>query len=265
MHEGLPDKHKPSSANRGVLNEVVRLVANHAIDILALQEVDYSPKGESPILAALASGTQLGYIAQATLSASALTPGRFSGLAVASSYPIVASQFHMLPNPNLRVERDGQMMQTFDKGVLACTIDIDGTFISMTSVHGYPFHRFARDASEPEFNSVWGTLARVLSASGTRPFIVGGDFNTAVRSLVVDRASSKLRRAVGEVPTHRGLAIDDILYSAGLVSSGRAMVIPNFSDHHLCVADLKVIQNGGKTTDADSGQSTVATRASTIS
>jgi endonuclease/exonuclease/phosphatase family metal-dependent hydrolase len=238
VHEGFTDNDHSDLARDRAAAATAQMIRSYGLDLVAFQEVDFDQDGYSRVLAAVQAGTELQHIQTWMLSPSSFVPDGRSGLAIASRYPIASSSTYKIPNPELEVDYRGTQIRTFDKGILACLIDAPVARLCLGSIHSYPFHRFQRQAQESEFAMIWQELADFVTTICAGRLLVAGDFNTARRDLLTEKTDLALRRAVGEVPTHRGLPMDDILYSDGLAMLGQPKVVPNFSDHHLCIADF---------------------------
>jgi endonuclease/exonuclease/phosphatase family metal-dependent hydrolase len=167
-----------------------------------------------------------------------------AGLGVLSRYPIRQWRLHLLQNPELRAVHDGVEMLSHDKGVLVCTLIIPNGSIDVASLHVFPFHRFGRTAQDAEFGRVWTSLADGANHSSTRSIVLAGDFNTPQRTLALRALHRPFVSAVGDRPTHNGQSIDDILYSSDLSPVRPVEVVPTFSDHHFCVAELALPRSG---------------------
>jgi endonuclease/exonuclease/phosphatase family metal-dependent hydrolase len=239
VHEGLPAgiDHGPPIAR--VFDGMVDLINDLDIDVICFQEVDYTPELKSNTLNAVARGTALSHFAAYDLSPSSFFPGMRTGVAIASRFPLYGQKKTKLPNPNLTVRVKSGRIGSHDKGHLSAKVDLWGREVSIVSLHALPFHVFGQEAADPRFGYVWENLARGLTTRQDAPLLVCGDFNTPQRDLVLSDATTHLNRAVGDQPTFDDLALDDILYSRHF-EERRTRVVPNFSDHRACVADLEL-------------------------
>jgi endonuclease/exonuclease/phosphatase family metal-dependent hydrolase len=213
-----------------------RLVRDQDIDVLALQEVDFDRNGDSAVLSGLLEATELHYVAAFPLSDSSFEPGKRAGVAIASRLPIDGVAGHFLPNPHLAASAQGRRYSTHDKGYVRCAINVGFTRLVIASIHGFPFHRFGRRADEPQFADIWRSIPQHLQQGEDQDLILCGDFNTEDRRLLVDSFDAPLAAAFTGFRTHNNMAIDDVLFSAGLRPATTPKVLENFSDHHLCIA-----------------------------
>ncbi|MFG2061547.1 endonuclease/exonuclease/phosphatase family protein [Micromonospora sp. NPDC048871] len=238
VREGLPYPSEDPATRPQALDELVGLIREKSIDVLALQEVDFSFDGESAVLAAILGRTELQYAATLPLSDSSFEAGRQAGVAVVSRYPMAGIESFLLPNPGLWTERGARRLSLHDKGAVVCSIDFGLTELKVASLHSFPFHRFGRDARDPAFADVWNTISSKLPRWPGSQLIICGDFNTEERALLLDAFSSSMVRAFDGRPTHFGKEIDDIVFSASLGVAASPRLVSNFSDHDLCLVDL---------------------------
>lgn len=235
--EGLPEHCTTVAAQPDALAPLVALLAEYDVDVLALQEIDFDPVGRSAVLDALRD-SPLGHVYAEPLSPSTYLPDHRAGLGIASRVPIVGHGLDLLPNPGLQIEANGQRMHSFEKGMIAGTVEFDGLRVTVASVHALPFRRFGRTPDEAEFAPIWQALADELGKFDGDPLVVCGDFNTPRRDLLLDVSDRVLARAIGDRPTHRGQSTDDILYSTELIPAAEPLVLPTCSDHELCLVYL---------------------------
>jgi len=220
--------------------DVAGPINHHEIDVIALQEVDFDRRGSSRVLDDIHANTKLRHIQRFPFSPSAFFPDARAGVAIASRYPIVQKREVILPNPELRITRDDQVYDSYDKGMLVCEINADGRPLILVSVHMFPFHMFERDADHGDFDGIWRALRKHLGELGAaRPLVVAGDFNTDNRGLLRDVDGRPLTGTTRGQVTHRGYAADDILFSPEVPFPPRAEVLDTFSDHRLCLVDLR--------------------------
>ena len=239
VREGVPEGYEKRPPHSTVLDDMAAKVRELELDLLVLQEVDFSSNGDSHVINAIKSDTHLQNSREYSYSPSSFYAGMRAGMALVTRFPIVRHSSFLLPNPDLKVSYEGRQVGTFDKGVLSCVVDMNGIRTSVVAVHMFPFHMFERSASDPAFASGWEHIRRLIARLG-EPLIVAGDFNTSKRDLVVRGSEQRLQSAVDAQITHRGFSADDILYSAGRFRIDRVDVLDNFSDHQLCVAELAV-------------------------
>jgi len=239
LHEGLPAGIDHGPPQPSVFEDVAALINRLAIDVVCFQEVDYTPTGESGVLSAVAGRTSLRHIASHTLSPSSFFTGMSTGVAIASRFPLRDVERTMLPNPGLTTRVKSGEIGSHDKGHVSAKADFWGREVSIVSLHALPFHVFGKEAADPRFGYVWTRLADGIANPRNKPTLVCGDFNTPQRELVLTNSAVRFASAVGNRPTFEDLAFDDILYSEHFASR-RIEVVPNFSDHGACVADLEL-------------------------
>ncbi|GAA2795089.1 hypothetical protein GCM10010441_20440 [Kitasatospora paracochleata] len=241
LHEGLDaeaDPH-PGAADSNSMHSVAHLVREHGIDVIGLQEVGFDADGTSELLDFLQAATPLRHIARHPLHESSFFPGRLSGVAIASRFPLYALKRHSLPNPRLSVQLGDAEIRSHDKGFMSAQFDIGEIRIGVTVVHALPFHLFRREAADAEFKPIWEYLSTRIGEEDAKHAIICGDFNTPDRGLLLRDGFLKLSSAMGKQPTYKDVALDDILYGFGL-RVGSATTVDNFSDHKLCIAEVLV-------------------------
>ncbi|MGW5733050.1 MULTISPECIES: endonuclease/exonuclease/phosphatase family protein [Streptomyces] len=241
LHEGIDASsgafaHGAGPANPRATEEVVAMIAERNVDVAAFQEVGFDRHGHAELLAELRRRTPLRHVAAHPLHASSFTPGRRSGVAVASRFPLRKTGRYVLPNPGLRVVLDGQEIHSHDKGHVRVTVGLGESEVDVTSLHSFPFYLFRRDAAEPEFKEIWRALADQLERpGGPRRLLVCGDFNANASELLLDTLDVPLVSTFDGRPTHRGRSVDDVLHSPDLVLT-ESVTVDNYSDHLACVA-----------------------------
>jgi endonuclease/exonuclease/phosphatase family metal-dependent hydrolase len=233
VHEGITAGH---AAPRDGEAFWAPLIAAR-VDVAALQEVRFSTSGDLGDLELVAKRAGLPHIAAFPLSVSLFDSEASAGVALLSRRPLCKKRPRKLPNPGLRREGNGSVLDSHDKGLLEAVFDHDGQPVRMISLHALPFHRFGRVPQD--FESIWTALAELIEPVTEVPLLIAGDFNTNHRELLTDRVQGKLHSAIGQQITHENRATDDILYTDmfRLISQD---VVPTYSDHALCLAELEL-------------------------
>lgn len=237
IHEGIPVGGQ--SFDKKAQEELVDLISQEQIDVLCLQEVDFDHCGHSRVLDTICSKTNLKFIAKSILSESSFFPSESAGVAIASRFPLKNSRERGLKNPRLVGELDGTSITTFDKGLVSAVVAAPDMSFRIASLHAFPFHLFGRYAGDQNFKFIWLDLASEISKLANYPLVVCGDFNATQRYLVLGSTEVALARVIGDVPTYKDKAYDDILISSYFHAQS-SWTIENFSDHRLCLADLRL-------------------------
>jgi endonuclease/exonuclease/phosphatase family metal-dependent hydrolase len=237
VREGIPVDGQ--SFDKKAQEELVDLVSREKIDVLCLQEVDFDHFRHSRILDAVSSKTHLKFIADSVLSESSFFPSERAGVAIASRFPLRNSRERTLKNPGLIGELDGNNIRTFDKGLVSAVVSTPEMSFRIVSLHAFPFHLFGRYASDQNFRCIWEDLAAEISKLANYPLVVCGDFNATQRYLVLELTEVPLARVIGDVPTYKDRSYDDILVSSPFRAQS-SWTIENFSDHRLCLANLRL-------------------------
>lgn len=236
LREAIPSRSHLAGSDP--LSEIVELLDEHSIDVVACQEVPFSAGGEVPLLRSICQATALPHVAFHRLSPSSFTPGSGAGLAVVSRFPITWQQVHRLPNPRLSRLFDGQPATSHDKGGLAVTISLPTMSFSLVNVHMFPFRVFHADPSDNAFEHLWSALGGFLQSLDTR-LVLAGDFNSEDRTLITARVRNRnFSSCFVPLATSGRASIDDVLFTPHFELLGRT-VISNFSDHKLCIAHLR--------------------------
>lgn len=217
---------------------VIAVLDRSELDVLALQEVDFTSEGRSAELEAIVENTDLKHACTYNLGPSSFHPARRSGLAVVSRAPHSAVARVAFPNPNLRYRTALGALSTWDKGMLVVRIKTGALPVWVASVHCYPFHKFARDARDSEFGNIWRSLADELNRLAVGPTVVSGDFNTKHLYVLTERLDRRMKRAIDNV-VRTG---DEILYGSELTMRKFA-ITETFSDHPLCSVEFALEGN----------------------
>ncbi|MFI6732248.1 endonuclease/exonuclease/phosphatase family protein [Nonomuraea sp. NPDC050451] len=215
VHEGRHDGGDQSGTH-----EVVRLIRELDLDVLALQEVVFDGN-RSPMLDAIAGRTELRHVEGHPLSPAMCGTGS-AGIALAARTPLEDVRRAVLPNPCL-VKGD---WHSYDKGLMTARLAYSGRMIAVGCLHMVPFHRFGRVAEDPDFGHIWEQAAKEIAYALLPLTFVGGDFNTDRRDLL----------DLPLVAAHRD-GVDTILHSPPAPSRPPDS-IPTFSDHPCRVAEF---------------------------
>lgn len=230
IHEGVP-----LVAGADPVAEMTRALS--VIDVAALQEVALTPDGEFAQFAALARATGLRHHVTFPMSESVSFPDRRMGVVLLSRWPLTDARRTLLPNPDLSARSGSHILRSHDKGMLAARTAVAGRPCWLGSAHGFPFYLFDRDPSEAPFAAIWSRFADAINQLDDAPLLLGADFNTELRDLLIRRLGRITRRSVVGTPTYRGIESDDIIYTAEF-DLRATKVIPTFSDHDLCISEF---------------------------
>lgn len=240
IREIFPVGARPESRPQAC-QEVIDTIRFTNMDILAIQELDFTSSGESRTLQRIAKDTDLKYVAGFPLSPSSYFATESAGVGIASRYPIRDQRYINFRNPHLSTRIDGRLLTTHEKGLLGVlTADPDGNMFRVLSLHSVPYHVFQRHANDIDFDPIWTDIAHKIGAFADKPLIVCGDFNTSHRELLLDRSPVHmlLSGIVGGQATYNGMAADDVLVTSQFKEAS-VQLLPGFSDHVLCLVELK--------------------------
>lgn len=225
------------------VQETLQMLSRLSFDVIAMQELEFDSDSDSLSLESqhIVSSLGLAHFTGFPMSPSQFQSDRRFGVGIASRLPIVSVRKSFLPNPGLFAYRSGRKLRSHDKGILSVRISTPAGTVTAGSVHFIPFHMFNLAASDSIFNDIWFTVAQELEIVSTKFAIVGGDFNTDDRALLLNRVSrGGWRSGAPGVNSRPGSSqcFDDVLHTSSLQSSN-IEVIPTFSDHHLLLAHLR--------------------------
>jgi endonuclease/exonuclease/phosphatase family metal-dependent hydrolase len=236
VREGVPVGNNDSSY-RDDLVETTLLQAH--VQVAALQEVPFT-EDDISVLDVVGKRIGLSHSAFFPMSPSTYRKDHETGVAVLASRPLRNVARHVLPNPELRYDSNGETLRSYDKGVLSTSIVWNGQPVVIITLHTFPFHAFDRRAEDPAFEFIWESLASTIDEYADDRLIVCGDFNTSRRHLLMTKLlRAELVRAIGEKETAPGASADDILYSKHFTLLD-SQVRRTFSDHGLCIAELQL-------------------------
>ena len=228
------------------LGYVGNCLAELNADIVCLQEVPFLPD-EPEFASALAGRLGFSHFVSVPISPSHLHDNARLGLSVLSRYAIRSSETIQLPNPNVTVRLpDGRAERSHDKAMLIARLDAGDHECVVACVHLPPFRALRRHPGEPMFEPLRRALSAALMPLLSEPFLLLGDVNTDT----IGHVLPELQRAPGvteliRVPTRvDGSACDQIVCSAHW-TPGFSLVIPTWSDHHLCVTDASRAVSAG--------------------
>jgi endonuclease/exonuclease/phosphatase family metal-dependent hydrolase len=223
--------------------ETLEVLSQLPLDVVALQELEFDCDSDRlcPESQQVVDSMGLPHFMGFPTSPSQFRSDRRFGVGIASGFPIGSPRRFYLPNPRLSAYRSAGKLWSHDKGVLSCRIITPSVTATVGSIHLIPFHMFDRLASDSIYNDIWLAAAQELESAFTDSSIVGGDFNTSDRTMLLNRTSRGHWRsgAPGVISRpNSSQCFDDILYTSGFELSN-IEVIPTFSDHHLLLACLR--------------------------
>ncbi|MGB0099771.1 MAG: endonuclease/exonuclease/phosphatase family protein [Nocardioides sp.] len=222
------------------LATVAEEIARWDADVVLLQEVDRGREwtGRVDMPAVLAKQLDMSWTFGANVRRSATNQ---YGTAILSRFPIVDSRNVPLPAPP----------GTQQRGLLAATLDVDGTEVGVYDTHLENTSRVARLQQ-------MRTIAKILRAD-QRPTILGGDLNAFPDSSVLATARGFAQdtwSAVGSGPGYTASArdprnrIDYLLYDGGDTADldpTRAVVLRSaVSDHLALWAAYRLVTRAGE-------------------
>ena len=218
---------------------ISQCIAATYADVVCLQEVPFVP-GRSDFAHAVAELTNLPYFESIAVSPSHLHQDAQLGLCILSRSPLIRTEKLELPNPNVIVHlEDGRREPSHDKIVLTASIELDGQAIEICCAHLPAFHTLKRHPGEPLFAPLRSRLRETINPRLRLPCLVLGDLNTdTIENLIPGLTRLTDARELISVPTRVDGAICDQIVLSRHWGRGVATIIPTWSDHHICVADI---------------------------
>ncbi|NEC88787.1 endonuclease/exonuclease/phosphatase family protein [Streptomyces sp. SID12501] len=236
IREGVPVR----DPGRPVAEALRADVAPLHPDVIAMQEVPFTPGGESPLLDRVQPLLGLPHRLSFPYSPAMHVDGGRAGLALLSRHAWHEESRLLLPNPRLRHSGPAGELVSWDKGMLFGRLRFCGRDLWIGSVHLPPFHLFGRQPDDPVVRPVWEGLTNFIQALPSAPLIVCADLNTERRDLLGDLLRGRLLRgAIKEGTSRIGMAVDDILIGPELTLHD-CRVRYGFSDHALCAVELEL-------------------------
>lgn len=226
--------------DREQIGYFVKALCNTHPQVIALQEV-HKPLDASRLAQSDNIAEELGMQVTTAQSYgnSHIEQGQQLSLANLSEYPIKKTIFHLLPNPNLTVNRsDGQVWRTLDVGFLISDIDYQGETIRIANGHMIPLHYFDRNYLEPEFQPVRDDLTGLFTQIADVPTIIAGDFNYPDLNKLIPGvfANNLYLEAFREDTTPIKGQQDHVLLSQHWTLK-KSEVKKVDTDHYLCIID----------------------------
>lgn len=227
MHAATPGPGGTLSVERSAAT-----VAAYTPDFIAWQELEFLHDNSlAPLSADLVESQGLDYFVGLPTSPSHFEGGHRLGIGISSRYAIMGIDYLHFTNPSLYVDWPDRRMCSHDKGMIWATIESPQCKVTFAAVHYIPFHMFGKGADDPTCSRMWEETIKAIRA-WKGPALVGGDFNTNNRDLVLKHLPGwgSVALNMNSRPGH-GRAFDDFLVSP-LLRSMEVVMIPNFSDHY---------------------------------
>jgi exonuclease III len=134
---------------------VKRLLAEHRIDVLCLQEVHFYDRAADGQLVDELGDVGLEHSVWLPLSKSHLDTSAQLGVGIAAKEPLARRKEFFLSNPGLRASVRGQEWVLHDKGMVGCTVEMPILPIRVYSLHLFPFHEFGVAEDDDQVHRMW--------------------------------------------------------------------------------------------------------------
>ena len=226
------DKAKSDDIDLRLLNDTVKIINDEDIDIICFQEIITTERIN--YIKRIMDNTNLKYEEHFETSPCHLVENAEMGIAILSKYSIEDSIKKMFTNPRLsKTTSSGNTYYSFDKGLLITKVNVNGSYISVLTHHGFPFRRFN---TTPEDNkNVFIEFDNYIKEFN--PYVVTGDFNAETFIDMMDYTRNNYIKTINEVTTDDGKKFDNILLKNSNYSS---KIIKSLSDHFMIVSEIEI-------------------------
>lgn len=227
------DKAKSDDIDLRLLNDTVKIINDEDIDVICFQEIITSERIN--YINRIMESTNLKYEEHFETSPCHLVENTEMGVAILSKYPIEDSIKKMFTNPRLsKTTSSGNTYYTFDKGLLISRINVNGSYITILTHHGFPFRRFN---STPEENrDVFVEFDNYIKKYN--PDVVTGDFNAENYIDMMDYTRDNYIKTIDGITTDDGKKFDNILLRGNFNYSSK--IIKSLSDHFMVISDIEI-------------------------
>jgi endonuclease/exonuclease/phosphatase family metal-dependent hydrolase len=222
---------------------VSSVIGSVGVDILCLQEVHFYGDSPDEQLVTELRSAGLEYFVGRPFSPSHLDESALLGVAVASTRPLTETHVVRLSNPGLTALVRGNQWVLHDKGMIGCRVDLPGAAsLDVYSLHLFPFFEFGVSEDDQQVTEMWQEFwSCVDTLSESDRTILAGDFNQQQREAPAEKWSKRSWNFCLDSTSTvtNGLALDEVALD-WRPTLYQLQVIPNFSDHHLAVVDLRL-------------------------
>lgn len=215
------------------LAEIKELLREQSPDIITLQETHKNASYDQ--VADIAKTLGYEYFVHDSTSRSHIDPSMQLGHGILSRYPITSHQTGFFHNPHIAVQwEDGTQAVTFDKGYTTCEVDVNGTVVSVTTLHLLPFRRFNLELNTDAAQGILRNIEDSIATSAEK-WIIQGDFNINSATLrehfplLFSKGIEEV--AVDDPTTPKGNKYDHVLYR-GFSSEKQCVLSSVLTDHY---------------------------------
>ena len=226
------DKAKSDDIDLRLLNDTVKIINDEDIDIICFQEIITTERIN--YIKRIMDNTNLKYEEHFETSPCHLVENAEMGIAILSKYSIEDSIKKMFTNPRLsKTTSSGNTYYSFDKGLLITKVNVNGSYISVLTHHGFPFRRF--NTTPDDNKKVFIEFDNYIKEFN--PDVVTGDFNAETFIDMMDYTRNNYIKTINEVTTDDGKKFDNILLKNSNYSS---KIIKSLSDHFMIVSEIEI-------------------------
>lgn len=229
-----------SSYSKEGLDYIIQILKKENPDIITLQEAH---EGKTTQTDTIAKHLGLKYYAVNPYDDSHLKEGCKISLAIISKFPIVSHNFQFFLNPKLKVNFDGNIVSSHDKGVTSVKITLEKNIdLIVKTLHMVPFRKAGVDPLNSSLKKVREDIENKLG-DDNRYLLIQGDFNYDQKSLkkfLPNTLDKKTKEILQEKPTTpKGRRYDHIIYR-GLRLISSDVINDVYTDHLPIITEFEI-------------------------
>lgn len=222
------------------LSYVIEYLKAHDPDIITLQETHADDSGSQA--KAIAEQLGLKYFVNDPYDNSHIAASQKLCQSIISRYPIKEHSFELFFNPLYRkVMGDGNEWVSHDKGISTAALDIEGTELTVQTLHLIPFRVFDANVEDERGKKVRGSIEALIQKEKS-PYLLQGDFNYAdIPALLPAIFSNELHEVGGNISTTPKGRIYDHIFFRGMRQDSDPFVDSSvLTDHYPIVARFEI-------------------------
>jgi endonuclease/exonuclease/phosphatase family metal-dependent hydrolase len=233
------DRSDDLSYSKNDLDYIVNILKSLNPDIITLQEVHVNGVNQAELIAKELNMQNLSYD---KYDKSHLEEGQWLSQAIITRFPIESHDFIFFTNPNVDVHFGNKVGKSHDKGITSVTLNINGEFLAVKTLHMIPFRRTGLKPNDPIFEKQNSELDSRLD-SKDKKILVQADFNYDSESLS-DFINSVKDKKINEViqtepTTPEGQRYDHVLFR-GIELTTSKVIKEALTDHLPIVSEFEL-------------------------
>ncbi len=223
------DREAVDNVDNNLLNQIIDTINNEDIDVICFQEIITTDS--VGYIKKIVDDTNLKYYKEFELSPCNIVKNTNCGVAILSKYEIVDFVTELFPNPKLaKTTSSGNTYYTFDKGMLCCTLNVDGKLVKVLTHHGFPYRRF--NSSAEENTKVFDYFDEFIKLN--KPDYITGDFNTEIFMDLMEYTNDNYIKLFNDVTTVDNCKFDNILVKD---KNYDTKIVKLLSDHYMIIVE----------------------------